>query len=68
MLRSDSTGADKRFYDFREIFRTRAYATRFGHTIIVACFSTWAGNGLITYFLPMLLKMAGILNPDRQRV
>jgi MFS family permease len=36
--------------------------------IIVSCWGQLSGNGLITYYLPMLLQLAGIVNRDRQRV
>jgi len=62
------SGADKRFWDFRQLFRTAANRYRFGLCAIVSCWGQLSGNGLITYFLPVLLKQAGILNPDRQRV
>lgn len=61
-------GADKRWWDFRPVFRTRGARYRFGLGLIVAVWGQLSGNGLITYFLPMLLKAAGITSPDRQRV
>lgn len=61
-------GADKRWWDFRPVFSTRPQRYRFGLGLIVACWGQLSGNGLITYFLPMLLKAAGITSPDRQRV
>lgn len=61
-------GADKRWWDFRPVFKTRAARYRFGLGLIVAVWGQLSGNGLITYFLPMLLKAAGITSPDRQRV
>ncbi|WOO79017.1 Lactose permease [Vanrija pseudolonga] len=62
------TGADKRPFDFRPLFTTAAQRYRFGMCVIVACWGQLSGNGLITYFLPLLLKQAGIQSPDRQRV
>lgn len=61
-------GADKRWWDFRPVFATRSARYRFGLGIIVAVWGQLSGNGLITYFLPMLLKAAGITSSDRQRV
>lgn len=61
-------GADKRFWDFKPIFRTASDRYRFGMCIIVACWGQLSGNGMISYFLPTLLKQAGITSPDRQRV
>lgn len=61
-------GADKRWWDFRPIFRTSPDRYRFSMCIIVACWGQLSGNGMISYFLPSLLKQAGITSPDRQRV
>lgn len=35
---------------------------------MVSCWGQLSGNGLITYFMPILLLNAGITNSDRQRV
>ncbi|WWC71162.1 uncharacterized protein I206_105115 [Kwoniella pini CBS 10737] len=61
-------GADKRWWDFRALFKTRANRYRFGMCAIIAIWGAWAGNALISYFLPVLLEQAGINSPDRQRV
>ncbi|CAK9783824.1 general substrate transporter [Cutaneotrichosporon oleaginosum] len=61
-------GADKRWWDFRPIFTTAADRYRFGMCIIVACWGQLSGNGMVSYFLPTLLKQAGITSTDRQRV
>ncbi|BEJ16575.1 hypothetical protein CspHIS471_0511800 [Cutaneotrichosporon sp. HIS471] len=61
-------GADKRWWDFRPIFQTSSDRYRFGMCIIVACWGQLSGNGMISYFLPTLLKQAGIESDDRQRV
>ncbi|ORY30407.1 general substrate transporter [Naematelia encephala] len=64
----DMAGADKRFWDFRALFRTSASRYRFMLCAVVSCWGQLSGNGLITYFLPVLLQQAGIVSPDRQRV
>ncbi|WWC88262.1 uncharacterized protein L201_003169 [Kwoniella dendrophila CBS 6074] len=61
-------GADKRWWDFRALFKTRASRYRFGMCAIIAIWGALSGNDLITYFLPVLLLQAGITSPDRQRV
>jgi len=61
-------GADKRWWDFRILFSTRASRYRFGLCAIVSCWGQLSGNGLITYFLPVLLDQAGITDSNRQRV
>jgi len=58
-------GADKRWWDFRPLFRTRADRYRAYMVILIGVFGQLSGNGMITYFLPILLKNAGITNQDK---
>ncbi|PFH53982.1 hypothetical protein AMATHDRAFT_72998 [Amanita thiersii Skay4041] len=55
-------GVDKRWWDFRPLFASRADRYRAYMVILIGQLS---GNGLITYFLPILLKNAGITSQDR---
>lgn len=77
-------GPDKRWWDFRPLFRTRAnrYSAYMCILIGMLCihialqrnfndqsqgvFGQLSGNGLITYFLPILLGQAGI--PQERRL
>ncbi|KAF8955286.1 general substrate transporter [Flammula alnicola] len=59
-------GADKRWWDFRPLFTTRADRYRAYMVILIGTFGQLSGNGLITYFLPILLKNAGITSQNRQ--
>ncbi|KAJ7095888.1 general substrate transporter [Mycena belliarum] len=59
-------GADKRWWDFRPLFRTRGDRARTYMVIIIGFFGQLSGNGLITYFLTILLKNAGITSQSRQ--
>ncbi|KAJ7935620.1 general substrate transporter [Mycena leptocephala] len=61
-------GADKKWWDFRPLFRTRSDRGRTFMVIIIGFFGQLSGNGLITYFLPILLKNAGILSQHKQLV
>ncbi|PPQ80982.1 hypothetical protein CVT25_015135 [Psilocybe cyanescens] len=56
-------GADKTWWDFRPLFTTRAERYKAYMVILIGQLS---GNGLITYFLPILLKDAGITSQSRQ--
>ncbi|KJA16923.1 hypothetical protein HYPSUDRAFT_46832 [Hypholoma sublateritium FD-334 SS-4] len=56
-------GADKKWWDFRPLFKTRADRYRMWMVILIGQLS---GNGLITYFLPILLKNAGITSQNKQ--
>ncbi|KAF9046721.1 general substrate transporter [Panaeolus papilionaceus] len=58
-------GADKTWWDFRPLFRTRADRYRAYMTILIGVFGQLSGNGLITYFLPVLLTNAGITSQDK---
>jgi len=59
-------GADKRFWDFRPLFRTAADRYRAFMVIMVGAFGQLSGNGLITYFLPVLLENAGIKSQSKR--
>ncbi|KAF6757384.1 general substrate transporter [Ephemerocybe angulata] len=58
-------GADKRWWDFRPLFRTRSDRYSAYMVILIGSFGQLSGNGLITYFLPVLLKQAGIVNQNK---
>ncbi|KAK7048343.1 putative general substrate transporter [Favolaschia claudopus] len=61
-------GADKRWWDFRPLFRRRSDRYRTFMVVIIGFFGQLSGNGLITYFLPLLLKNAGITSQHKQLV
>jgi len=58
-------GADKTWWDFRPLFRTRADRYCAYMVILIGTFGQLSGNGLIIYFLPILLKNAGIISQQR---
>ncbi|KAG2010209.1 hexose transporter [Coprinopsis cinerea AmutBmut pab1-1] len=59
-------GVDKRWWDFRPLFRTRADRYRAYMVILIGSFGQLSGNGLITYFMPILLENAGIHSQDKR--
>ncbi|TFY81557.1 hypothetical protein EWM64_g2447 [Hericium alpestre] len=59
-------GSDKHFWDFRPLFRTAEDRYRAWMVVLIGSFGQLSGNGLITYFLPVLLKNAGIVSQNRQ--
>ncbi|KAA1469980.1 general substrate transporter [Dentipellis sp. KUC8613] len=59
-------GSDKRWWDFRPLFRTKADRYRAWMVVLIGSFGQLSGNGLITYFLPVLLKNAGITSQNKQ--
>jgi len=52
-------GADKRWWDYRALFNTRASRYRLGCNVVFSIFAQWAGNTVLTYFLPGVLDTAG---------
>ncbi|THV05304.1 general substrate transporter [Dendrothele bispora CBS 962.96] len=59
-------GQEKRWWDFRPLFRTKADRYRAYMVILIGTFGQLSGNGMITYFLPILLQNAGITSQERQ--
>jgi MFS family permease len=55
-----STGADKRWWDFRKLFNTREARYRTMLTVAIAIFGQWMGNGAVSYYYPQKLAGAGI--------
>jgi MFS family permease len=52
-------GADKRWWDYRALFRDRASFYRLGCNIVMSIFGQWAGNAVLSYFLGSVLDTAG---------
>ncbi len=44
------TGADKRWWDFRELFNNREVRYRTMLTVAIAIFSQGLGNGAVSYY------------------
>ncbi|KAK0188147.1 general substrate transporter [Armillaria mellea] len=59
-------GQDKRWWDFRPLFATRADRYRAYMVILIGSFGQLSGNGMITYFLPVLLENAGIESQSKR--
>jgi len=55
-------GADKRWWDYRALFKNRASRYRLATNCITALFGQWAGNGVVSYFLAGVLQQAGVEN------
>lgn len=52
-------GADKRWWDYRALFRDRGAVYRLSCNLIVTIFGQWAGNAVLSYFLGSVLDTAG---------
>jgi len=59
-------GADQRWYDYSALFKTRASRYRLACNCTFAIFAQWAGNGVLSYFLPAVLTTAGYKDPTTQ--
>lgn len=59
-------GADKRWWDYRALFKDRSSVYRLGCNCFVSLFGQWAGNGPVSYFLSGVLKTAGVSDPILQ--
>jgi sugar porter (SP) family MFS transporter len=53
-------GADKRWWDYRALFKNRASIYRLSCNCLVSLFGQWAGNGPVSYFLSGVLDTAGV--------
>jgi sugar porter (SP) family MFS transporter len=59
-------GSDKRWWDYRALFKNRASCYRLACNCTVAIFGQWAGNGLVSYFFSAVLKTAGVTDDETQ--
>lgn len=55
-------GADKRWWDYRALFKNRASRYRLMANCLTSLFGQWAGNGVVSYFLTKVLQTAGVSN------
>ncbi|TDZ16384.1 Lactose permease [Colletotrichum orbiculare MAFF 240422] len=59
-------GSDKKWWDYRALFKTRASIYRLMCNCIVATFGQLAGNSIVSYFLSAFLDTAGIRGDKNQ--
>jgi len=52
-------GADKRWWDYRALFRNRAAVYRMCCNMAISIFGQWAGNAVLSYYLGAVLETAG---------
>ncbi|KAH8680491.1 lactose permease [Ilyonectria robusta] len=55
-----------RWWDFRELFSSRATCYRSMMVICMAFFGQWSGNTIVSYFLPAMIENGGITNTSTQ--
>ncbi|EGP90447.1 uncharacterized protein MYCGRDRAFT_36522 [Zymoseptoria tritici IPO323] len=61
-----ATRNDNPWWDFRELFNTKAARYRLYMVIAMAFFGQWSGNNVVSYFMPQMIKNAGITNTGTQ--
>lgn len=59
-------GSDKKFWDYRELWQTRAQRHRLLCVLTMAVFGQWSGNSVISYYLPVMLENAGITSESKK--
>ncbi|MCJ1258088.1 hypothetical protein MMC24_005918 [Lignoscripta atroalba] len=59
-------GADKRWWDYRALFRNRASIYRLACNCVISIYGQWAGNAVLSYFLSAVLDTAGVTDPVTQ--
>ena len=60
------TRNDNPWWDFRELCNTRASRYRLYMVIAMAFFGQWSGNNVVSYFMPEMIKSAGITDTNKQ--
>ncbi|KAL1611190.1 hypothetical protein SLS59_000831 [Nothophoma quercina] len=60
------TRNDNPWWDFRELYNTKAARYRMMMVIAMAFFGQWSGNNVVSYFMPAMVENAGITDPDKQ--
>ncbi|TVY16685.1 Lactose permease [Lachnellula arida] len=53
-------GADKRWWDYRALFKNRSTCYRLFCNVCITIFGQWAGNAVLSYFLGKVLDTVGI--------
>jgi Na+/melibiose symporter-like transporter len=59
-------GSDKRWWDYRALFRNKASIYRLTCNCLVSLFGQWAGNSIVSYYLSAFLDTAGIKGDKTQ--
>jgi MFS family permease len=54
------------FWDYRELYNTRAARYRLSMVIGMAFFGQWSGNNVVSYFMPEMIESAGITDTNTQ--
>lgn len=55
----NTSGTDRSVWNYSALFKTRAARYRLACNCCFSIFAQWAGNGVLSYFLPAVLTTAG---------
>ncbi|KAI5460558.1 lactose permease [Mariannaea sp. PMI_226] len=58
--------SENAWWDYRELVNTRAARYRLAMVIGMSFFGQWSGNNVVSYFLPEMIKSAGIKSTNTQ--
>jgi len=59
-------GADKRWWDYRALFKNRSTRYRLMCNVSISIFGQWAGNAVLSYFMSKVLDTIGIRGIKKQ--
>ncbi|KAK3935844.1 general substrate transporter [Diplogelasinospora grovesii] len=65
-IQISTEGSDKRWWDYRELWRTRAARRRLLCVLTMAFFAQWCGNSVTSYYMPVMLENAGITSEQKK--
>ncbi|KAK8084251.1 lactose permease [Apiospora hydei] len=57
---------DNPWWDFRELYNTKAARYRLWMVIGMSFFGQWSGNNVVSYFMPVMVEAAGITDTSKQ--
>jgi sugar porter (SP) family MFS transporter len=58
--------SDKRWWDYRELWKTRSARHRLLCVLTMAAFAQWSGNSVTSYYMPVMLENAGITSQSKK--
>lgn len=59
-------GSDKRWWDYRALFKNRASRYRLFCNVMISIFGQWAGNAVLSYFQSAVLTTAGLTDQNQK--
>ncbi|KAK3669283.1 hypothetical protein LTR78_010821 [Recurvomyces mirabilis] len=61
-----ATQSENPWWDFKELVNTRPARYRLLMVILMSFFGQWSGNNVVSYFMPEMVKQAGITSTSTQ--